>query len=44
MADEKAELTEPQKEINGLVERAQKALEEYASFDQEKIDKKLVRV
>ncbi|MBQ3670732.1 MAG: bifunctional acetaldehyde-CoA/alcohol dehydrogenase [Treponema sp.] len=38
MADEKAELTEPQKEINGLVERAQKALEEYASFDQEKID------
>ena len=38
MADEKAELTEPQKEINGLVERAQKALEEYAGFDQDKID------
>lgn len=32
------ELTEPQKEINGLVAKAQKALEEYASFDQEKID------
>ncbi|MCH5289731.1 MAG: bifunctional acetaldehyde-CoA/alcohol dehydrogenase [Treponema sp.] len=32
------ELTEPQKEINGLVEKAQKALEEYANYDQEKID------
>ncbi len=32
------ELTEPQKEINGLVEKAQKALAEYASYDQEKID------
>ena len=32
------ELTEPQKEINGLVDRAQKALAEYANYDQEKID------
>ena len=32
------ELTEPQKEINGLVAKAQKALEEYANYDQEKID------
>ena len=32
------ELTEPQKEINELVAKAQKALEEYASYDQEKID------
>ena len=31
-------LTEPQKEINELVAKAQKALEEYASYDQEKID------
>ena len=38
MAEEKTELSEPQKEINGLVEKAQKALEDYASFDQEKID------
>ena len=32
------ELNASQKEINSLVERAQKALEEYANFDQEKID------
>ncbi len=32
------ELTEPQKEINELVAKAQKALEEYASFNQEQID------
>ena len=32
------ELTQPQKEINELVEKAQKALQEYASYDQEKID------
>ncbi|MBR0496248.1 MAG: aldehyde dehydrogenase family protein, partial [Treponema sp.] len=38
MAEEKTELSEPQKEINGLVEKAQKALEAYASYDQEKID------
>ncbi len=38
MADEKAELTEPQKEINGLVEKALKALDEFANFNQEKID------
>ena len=31
-------LTEPQKEINGLVDKALKALEEYANYDQEKID------
>jgi acetaldehyde dehydrogenase/alcohol dehydrogenase len=31
-------LTEPQKEINGIVENAVKALNEFASFDQEKID------
>ena len=29
MAEEKTELSEPQKEINGLVEKAQKALEDY---------------
>ncbi len=34
----KEELTEPQKEINELVEKAQKALAEFANFDQEKID------
>lgn len=38
MAEEKTELSEPQKEINELVEKAQKALEAYASYDQEKID------
>lgn len=38
MAEEKVELSEPQKEINELVAKAQKALEEYADFDQEKID------
>ena len=32
------ELTEPQKEINDLVAKAQKALEDYANFDQKKID------
>ena len=32
------ELTEPQKEINELVAKAQKALAEYANYDQEKID------
>ncbi len=32
------ELTQPQKEINELVEKAQKALQDYASYDQEKID------
>lgn len=32
------ELNASQKEINSLVERAQKALEEYANFDQKKID------
>ena len=31
-------LTEPQKEINELAAKAQKALEAYASYDQEKID------
>ncbi len=31
-------LTEPQKEINGLVEKAVKALNDFSSFDQEKID------
>lgn len=34
----KEEITEPQKEINGLVEKAQKALADFANFDQEKID------
>ena len=38
MAEEKTELSEPQKEINELVAKAQKALEAYASYDQEKID------
>ncbi len=38
MAEEKKELSEPQKEINGLVERAQKALADFANYDQEKID------
>ena len=33
MAEEKVELSEPQKEINELVAKAQKALEEYADFD-----------
>ena len=32
------ELTTSQAEINALVERAQRALEEYANFNQEKID------
>ena len=31
-------LTESQSEINGLVSKAVKDLEEFASFDQEKID------
>ena len=38
MAENKDQLSEPQKEINALVAKAQKALEEYANFDQEKID------
>ncbi|MBR4599819.1 MAG: aldehyde dehydrogenase family protein, partial [Treponema sp.] len=38
MAEENKELSEPQKEINELVAKAQKALEAYASYDQEKID------
>ena len=38
MAEEKTELSEPQKEINALVAKAQKALEAYANYDQEKID------
>ena len=33
-----ASLTKSQEEINLLVSKAQKALEEYADFDQEKID------
>ena len=37
MSEEK-ELSEPQKEINGLVDRAQKALADFANYDQEKID------
>ena len=36
--EKKENLTESQKEINELVTKAQKALEEYASYDQEKID------
>ena len=38
MAEEKTELSADQKEINGLVERAQKALAAFANYDQEKID------
>ena len=38
MSEEKTGVSEPQEEINGLVARAQKALEAYASYDQEKID------
>jgi len=38
MAEEKVEISEPQKEINELVAKAQKALEAYANYDQEKID------
>ncbi len=38
MAEETTELSEPQKEINALVAKAQKALEAYANYDQEKID------
>ncbi|MCR5725599.1 MAG: bifunctional acetaldehyde-CoA/alcohol dehydrogenase [Treponema sp.] len=38
MTDMSEELTQPQKEINELVEKAQKALQDYASYDQEKID------
>lgn len=38
MSDEKNDVSDPQMEINGLVEKAQKALEEYADYDQEKID------
>ena len=34
MAEENKELSEPQKEINELVAKAQKALEAYASYDQ----------
>lgn len=38
MAEEKEQLSEPQREINNLVAKAQKALEAYANYDQEKID------
>lgn len=36
--EEMVELSEPQKEINELVAKAQKALEAYADYNQEKID------